>query len=208
MKALVKKGDVLRVKFGFIDKPLKLTLNGVDSELSVEAAKAGCELTAAEDTYVTITTTSGNTVVIKQIMLNEAIKEVTLPEQVRYKVTFAETTGGKVVATEEGGEAGKAQFANKGTIVTLTITPDENYEIESVKVNGNAIDAVEGVYSFTMPAANVEVAVTFKSTGTETGLENIELLNTDAPMFNVLGMKVDKEYKGIVIQNGKKFLLK
>ncbi len=208
MKALVKSGAVLRVKFGFIDKPLKLTLNGVDSTFTVEQAKAGFEFTATEDTYVTIATTSGNTVVFKQIMLNEAIKEVTLPEQVRFKVEFAETTNGKVTATEQGGEEGKAKFANKGTTVTLTITPDEGFEIETVKVNDNTIEAAEGVYSFTMPAADVVVAVTFKASGTETAVENIEVLDVNAPMYNVLGMKVDADYRGIVIQNGKKYIIR
>lgn len=31
-------------------------------------------------------------------------------------------------------------------------------------------------------------------------------LNYDLPMYNILGIKVGKEYKGIVIQNGKKFI--
>ncbi|MBR1809212.1 MAG: hypothetical protein IJ776_07470 [Paludibacteraceae bacterium] len=33
-------------------------------------------------------------------------------------------------------------------------------------------------------------------------------LDPEQPMYNVLGMPVDKHYKGIVIQNGKKFNLR
>lgn len=45
----------------------------------------------------------------------------------------------------------------------------------------------------------------------QSGISNIiadETLNPDAPMYNVLGQRVNKEYKGIVIQNGKKFINK
>lgn len=43
-----------------------------------------------------------------------------------------------------------------------------------------------------------------------TGLENIEAaeLDVNAPMYNVLGQQVGTEYKGVVIQNGQKFLVK
>jgi hypothetical protein len=32
--------------------------------------------------------------------------------------------------------------------------------------------------------------------------------NADAPIYNLSGQKVDKSYKGIVIQNGRKFVNK
>lgn len=43
----------------------------------------------------------------------------------------------------------------------------------------------------------------------QSGISNIiadEALNPDAPIYNVLGQRVTKEYKGILIQNGKKFI--
>lgn len=44
-----------------------------------------------------------------------------------------------------------------------------------------------------------------------TGINNIAVekaaLSEDAPMYNLAGQKVTKAYKGVVIQNGKKFLL-
>ena len=48
---------------------------------------------------------------------------------------------------------------------------------------------------------------------TPSGSTNIETVNTkvwnaDAPMYNLSGQKVDKSYKGIVIQNGRKFVNK
>ena len=34
-----------------------------------------------------------------------------------------------------------------------------------------------------------------------------EEIDTDAPMYNILGQQVGKNYRGIVIKNGKKYLL-
>ena len=44
----------------------------------------------------------------------------------------------------------------------------------------------------------------------KTGIENVENaeLNINAPMYNVAGQKVNANYKGIVLQNGKKFINK
>ena len=42
---------------------------------------------------------------------------------------------------------------------------------------------------------------------TTTGISNI-LINHDAPMFNVLGQQVDASYQGIILQDGKKFILR
>lgn len=47
-------------------------------------------------------------------------------------------------------------------------------------------------------------------TNTATGIDEIDgvpVLNIDAPMYNVMGQQVDKTYKGVVIQNGHKFML-
>ena len=45
-------------------------------------------------------------------------------------------------------------------------------------------------------------------TETTTGIESIEsdTLDTQAPLFNTAGQRVDKDYKGVVIQNGKKYI--
>lgn len=39
--------------------------------------------------------------------------------------------------------------------------------------------------------------------------KNIEVAkNENAPIYNLAGQRVDKNYKGVVIQNGKKFINK
>ena len=48
-----------------------------------------------------------------------------------------------------------------GETVTITATPNSGYQLESITVNGTAIDPNEGVYSFTMPAQATEVIANF-----------------------------------------------
>ena len=61
------------------------------------------------------------------------------------------------------------QTANMGETVTLTITPNEGYELDQLTVmDGETQVAVtittEGKYTFVMPAGNVEISATFKMT--------------------------------------------
>jgi len=76
----LKAGDSIKVKFGNVADSLKITINGVDSILTVADAAQPFFYIATEDCWVKIATTTKNTVVFKQIMINEQIKEVTLPE--------------------------------------------------------------------------------------------------------------------------------
>ena len=52
----------------------------------------------------------------------------------------------------------------------------------------------------------------YKLDNTTTAIQNIErdAFNTDndAPIFNLAGQRVNKDFKGIVIKNGKKFIKK
>ncbi len=49
----------------------------------------------------------------------------------------------------------------------------------------------------------------WKSMGTSTDVENIRpALDVNAPMYDVLGRQVDTTYRGIIIQNGNKYLLR
>jgi hypothetical protein len=53
------------------------------------------------------------------------------------------------------------------------------------------------------------VYAVWKSMGTSTNVENIRpALNVSAPMYDVLGRQVDATYRGIILQNGHKYLLR
>jgi hypothetical protein len=119
---------------------------------------------AQTDEYLEIICPSTKTIVIKQIMINEDIKEVVLPAPSAYLITCAEAENGKVEATWEN----KKYRTPVGALVTLTVTPDEGYKVADVKVNGVSLNAVEGVYSFTMPAEDVTVTATFEANEPQT----------------------------------------
>lgn len=69
--------------------------------------------------------------------------------------------------TENGSVAVSPKTASKGSTVTITVTPDSGYVLETISVtdkNGNDLkltDKGNGKYTFTMPGGKVEVKVTF-----------------------------------------------
>ena len=81
-------------------------------------------------------------------------KDVTVTatfKKINYTVTVEETTGGTVVSNKS--------TATYNTKITLTVTPDEGYELDGkIKVNGSAISGT----TFKMPASNATVTAAFK----------------------------------------------
>lgn len=69
--------------------------------------------------------------------------------------------------TEHGTISVSPKNASKGTTVTVTVKPDEGYELDALTVangSGKAVTVTEkdGKYTFTMPASKVSVKATFK----------------------------------------------
>ena len=69
--------------------------------------------------------------------------------------------------TENGSVAVSPKTASKGSTVTISVTPDSGYVLETISVtdkNGNDLkltDKGNGKYTFTMPGGKVEVKATF-----------------------------------------------
>lgn len=118
------------------------------------------------------------------------------------------------------------QTAAQGQTVTLTVTPDNGYELETLTVTvtnenepsgsplrlqGGSLELTpgeNGIYTFAMPAQPVTVNATFKET-TITGVEDINAAQPKSGQrFNVMGQPVGKDYKGIVIEDGKKLIVR
>ena len=59
--------------------------------------------------------------------------------------------------------------ALKNETVNLNVTPNDEYSIYSVSVNGSPIEPVNGEYSFTMPASYVVISAEFESAGSKPG---------------------------------------
>lgn len=112
--------------------------------------------------------------------------------------------------------------AAQGETVTLTVPPNNGYELETLTVttildapvgaplraNIDLTEGENGTYTFAMPAAPVAVSATFKKS-TSTGVDNLNIDNSkSARRYNLMGQPVGNNYKGIVIQNGKKILVK
>ncbi len=112
------------------------------------------------------------------------------------------------------------ETADYGEIVTLTVTPDQGYELETLTVT--TIDATSGAplranvdltpgengtYTFEMPAAPVAVSASFKQS-TPTAVEYLNIDSNSGQRYNLMGQPVGKDYKGIVIENGKKIIVR
>lgn len=111
--------------------------------------------------------------------------------------------------------------------VTLTVTPDPGYELESLTVEiadenqpsgaamlqqrGTPIDVTEGTngtFTFKMPPASVNVNATFKQS-IPTGVDNLNInQQRSVTRYNLMGQPVGDDYKGIVIENGVKKIMR
>jgi hypothetical protein len=128
------------------------------------------------------------------------------PRWIAYTVTIAE-------GIENGTVVPDKTTAAEGDEITLTITPAEGYELDAISVTGVASEIAVIVTDgkFTMPADAVSVNATFKE-ATPTGISSIEngqlTIDNDAPAYNLAGQKVSNSYKGVVIKNGRKVVIK
>ncbi len=176
----VAAGNTIRVKFGYVENDV-LAIAGNDTMTLAPANKTldVLEFTAAADTYVKIQTTSGKTVVIKQIMVDEAIVDV------MYQITYA---------AAENGEVSGWTVAYPGEEVVMNITSNEGYALTSITYNGTEmVQPAPGTpISFTMPAEAVTVAASFGDIAT--GINNAEAA--------VKAVKVIRDGKLFIEKNG------
>lgn len=81
-------------------------------------------------------------------------------------ITVADSENGTVISDQTAVEAGQ--------LVTLTITPDVSYELDTLTVDGSVVTPNGNTYSFTMPAKDVAVSATFKK------IEGMNIINIPA----------------------------
>ena len=81
-----------------------------------------------------------------------------------YDVTISgNITNGTVTANPTQAVAGET--------IKLTVRPNTGYSITSVKYNVTAINPIEGVYSFEMPAENVTITAEFEAVNYGVGFD-------------------------------------
>lgn len=96
------------------------------------------------------------------------------PEEPEYTVNIAE-------GIENGTIAVSPTKAQEGTLVTITASPAEGYELDSVNVtdvNGTSVTTEEqedGTITFPMPASNVTVTAAFKQVETGEDIDDSDL---------------------------------
>lgn len=143
---------------------------------SVESAKSGQTvsiITVPSDGYVaktvTVTTTSGANVTVSNPAEN--LYTFVMPDSaVTISAEFAAIPRYEVNlgAMSHGSAMLSMNQAIAGAIVTITPKADSGYRVDTVTVRNSQTNSVinvtnhSGVYTFTMPAANVRVFVTFK----------------------------------------------
>jgi len=119
-------------------------------EITIDGAEDQTEVTVLEDypTYgLCDVVTDGDKVVIY------------VPVSKAYTITVSDTI-------ENGTVEADVSEASEGDTVTLTVTPDDGFEIDTVSyndgINDNEITPDDGVYSFIMPASDVTVSAVFE----------------------------------------------
>lgn len=166
------------------DNTFKMPAKAVEiTAVFEEKAPDEFDITVAKTTNGTVTVKGGKTAALKDETIDlvitpdrgyevdtvkvngEAITGTSfkMPEKdVTIEVTFKKSTYTVTVASAANGTvtADKAT-AQMGDTVTVTATPDKDYELSKITVNGTAITG----NTFTMPAENVTVAAEFKKIG-------------------------------------------
>ena len=196
----LQEGSRLDVKFGNIGCNIKITLHGAMGD--VEETFTKDQLAAMdyvlgvfgqpEDKLVTITTTGSSTVVLKQLMLNSDIAEVTLPAPGAYLITVGEFEHGTVTASWEN----KKYRTPVGALVTLTYKADAGYRTYRLAYNGIALhdDDKAGFVTFTMPAEDVTIEAEFLANfptaveNTETGVKAVKFFQNGQLMIEKNGV--------------------
>ncbi len=134
-------------------------------------------------------------------------------------ITLNVEAGKSYVVYQQSSQLGFGGFEFEGQ--TYVASPEGGLAAEFAAVvdeagKANNVDERGSVVSFT--AAGVAVEAVGGSVPTEvtpelpdpTGIKAINTVanDTNAPIFNLAGQKVSKSYKGVMIQNGKKFVNK
>ena len=101
--------------------------------------------------------------------------------------------------------------SNKGTMVPYVLA--KNGDTAGFKKWTGAASVITGRAVMWLDSEIAHSREFFFLGGETTGISNVDVnannnFDANAPMYNLAGQKVTKSYKGVVIQNGKKFMNK
>lgn len=147
-----------------------------DGTVTAQSSNESKATVAVDQTTKRITVTGRSAAGSAIITVNAAETETYNAASAEYSLTVQVYSGGSsydptyTVSTnsaENGSLSVSPRNASKGTTVTITVTPDEGYELDELIVtdrSGNELkltDKGNGKYTFTMPASKVTVAASF-----------------------------------------------
>ncbi len=129
----------------------KVTIGEISNgsiDLSSSEGIVGTEIviTAIPNEHYTLTKIFVNGV---QILPENKVYKVVLSQDVKVTAEFAQAVYNVDLIVGNNGSATADKVSGKnGETVTLTLTSEEGYKVKQVKVNGEVIEPVEGIYSF------------------------------------------------------------
>ena len=192
----------------------------VDYTITIEPAENGT-VTADKETAnmgetVTLTVTPDKGYELDEIHVMNGTTQVDVTITTDGKYTFVMPAGNveisatfkmtdyaiTIMPAENGTVIADKATANMGETVTLTITPDEGYELDQLTImNGTTQVAVtittEGNHTFVMPANSVVISTLFKETS-GTGVH-------DATATDILPRKVLRDGQVYILRAGKTY---
>lgn len=126
---------------------------------SAKAGETVVVTTAPEEGYKAEVKVNGTAIEAK-----DGVYSFVVDGDAEIEVKFTEITYAINCSTEGGHGSVSADktAAKAGETVTLTLSPEDGYEVDTVKVGGTAITAKDGVYSFVV-SGDTEVKATFKA---------------------------------------------
>ncbi|MCH5310486.1 MAG: hypothetical protein J1E57_00750 [Prevotella sp.] len=146
-----------------------------------------------------------------------------IADQNSCEIKFEPTAAGKLIIYFQAKLADNkpvVMFVDGDTENTISCNRVKDDSVIESGANHEELAAGEGIYymleagkTYNFYASGTKYAVkgfSYEKTASgETGISNtIAEKNVNAPAYNLAGQKVDASYKGIVIQNGKKFVQK
>ncbi len=142
---------------------------GTQSSFTTTATPYSFDVSNLSGNVSFVVTCTTSTIYVKDISITSG---ASAPAPTTYAVNIAtDIQNGTVTATP-------SSEITEGTSVTLSITPDSNYELESLLVDNTDVTSSvtnDGKYTFNMPAHDVAVSATFTEQG-EPPVENVVYL--------------------------------
>ena len=165
--ATAQHGSVDGVKKSEAAKEITLTVTP-DEGYELEA------LTVDGEKTKNITVTDNKfTMPAENVTVTATFKEISTPAPTEYDITYATAEHGSVDGVKKS-EAAKE--------ITLTVTPDDGYELDALTVDGEKTKNITVTDNkFTMPAENVTVTATFKEISTPAPTGEITVSYTAQP---------------------------